>query len=84
MRKETEDWGDYKKLPEDIPDFPLIRKMVLGADSIVHTSRLSDFETNERRMAKLSESMDPCFVCRNASVLQYKQFTNADESTRKG
>ena len=37
MRKETEDWCDYKKLPEEIPQFPLIRWMLLGEDSVVQT-----------------------------------------------
>ena len=50
LRKETKGWGDYKKLPEDIPEFPLIRRMLLGADSIVQTPRLRAFETNERRV----------------------------------
>ena len=31
MREETKGWGDYKKLPEEIPEFPLIRRMFLGA-----------------------------------------------------
>ena len=44
--------------------------MLLGANSVVHTPRLRAFETNERRMAKFSGSMDPCFKGRNAAVLQ--------------
>ena len=55
-------WGDYKKLPEEISEFPLIRRMLLGADSVVQTPRLRAFEVNERRVAKCSEMMDPCFV----------------------
>ena len=35
VREETKDWGDYKKLPEAIPEFPLIRRMLLGAVSVV-------------------------------------------------
>ena len=31
VREETKAWGDYKKLPEAIPEFPLIRRMLLGA-----------------------------------------------------
>ena len=69
VRKETEVWGDYKKLPEEIPEFPLIRRMLLRADSVVHTPRLRAFETNERGMAKLSESLGPFFAGRNAAVL---------------
>ena len=34
-------------------------------------------------MAKFFESMDPCFVGRNAVVLHYTQFEYADESTRR-
>ena len=57
--------------------------MLLGGDSLVHTPRLRAFETNERRMAKFSELMDPCFVGRNATMLQYTQLAYADESTRR-
>ena len=60
MRVETKVWGDYKKLPEEIPEFPLIRRMLLGAVTVVQTPRLRVFETNERRVAKFSETMDPC------------------------
>ena len=57
--------------------------MLLGADSVVQTPRLRAFETNERRVAKFSEMMDPCFVGRNAAVLQYTQFAYTDEATRR-
>ena len=39
LREETKGWGDYKKLPEEIPEFPLIRRMLLGAESVVQTPR---------------------------------------------
>ena len=81
VREETKDWGDYKKLPEAIPKFPLIRRMLLGAVSAVQTPRMGAFETNERRMAKFSEMMDPCFIGKNVAVLQYTQFTYTDEAT---
>ena len=61
----------------------MIRRMLLGADSVVQTPRLRAFETKERRVAKFSETMDPCFVGRNAAVLQYTQFTYTDETTRR-
>ena len=83
VREETKDWGDYKKLPKEIPEFPLIRRMLLGAVSAVQTPRLRAFETNERRIANFSETMDPCFVGRNAAVLQYTQFAYTDEATRR-
>ena len=57
--------------------------MLLGADPVVQTPRLRDFETNERRVAKFSEMMDPCFVGRNAAVLQYTQLAYTDEATRR-
>ena len=53
VREETKGGGDYKKLPEEIREFPLIRRMLLGAVSAVQTPRLRAFETNERRMAKI-------------------------------
>ena len=70
-------------MPEEIPEFPLIRKMLLGAVSAVQNPRLRAFETNERRMAKFSETMDLCFVGRNAAVLQYTQFAYTNEATRR-
>ena len=83
VREETKDWGDYENLPEDIPEFPLIRRMLLGAVSVVQTPRLRAFETNERRVAKFAETMDPCFVGRNAAVLQYTRFAYTDQATRR-
>ena len=83
VREETKDWGDYEKLPEEIPEFPLIRRMLLGAVSVVQTSRLRVFETNERMVAKFSETMDPCFVGRNAAFLQYTRFAYTDQATRR-
>ena len=83
LREETKCCCDYKKLPEEIPEFPLIRRILLGADSAVQTPRLRAFETNERRVAKFSEMMDPCFLGRNAAVLQYTQFAYTDNTTRR-
>ena len=57
--------------------------MLLGAVSVVQTPRLRAFETNERRVAKFSETMDPCFVGRNAAVLQYTRFAYTDQATRR-
>ena len=83
VREETKDWGDYKKLPEEIPEFPLIRRMLLGAVSVVQTPRLRAFETNERREGKFVGTMDTYFVGRNAAVLQYTQFAYTDQATRR-
>ena len=57
--------------------------MLLGAVSAVQTPKMGAFETNERRMAKFSETMDPCFVGRNAAVLQHTQFAYTDQATRR-
>ena len=83
VREETKGWVDYKTLPEKIPEFPLIRRMLLGAVSAVQTPRLRAFETNESRVAKFSETMDPCFVGRNAAVLQHTRFAYTDLATRR-
>ena len=83
MRREIKDWGDYKKLPELIPEYPLIRRMLLRADSILDTPRLRAIKVNERRMAKISKSVDPCFIGRNDAVLQCTQFAHMDASTRR-
>ena len=37
VREETKGWGDYKKQPEEIPEFPLIRRLLHGADTVVQT-----------------------------------------------
>ena len=83
VREETKDWDDYEKLPEEIPEFPLIRRMLLGAVSVVQTPRLRAFETIERRIGKFVETMDPYFVGRNAAVLQYTRFAYTDQATRR-
>ena len=54
---------------EEIPEFPMIKKMLLGAVSAVQTPVMGAFESNERRMSKLSEMIDPCFLGRNVAVL---------------
>ena len=82
VREETKGWGDYKKLPEEIHEFPLIRRMLLGAISLVQAPRLRAFETNEKRVANFAETMDPCFEGRNAAVLQYTRFAYTDQATR--
>ena len=83
VREETKDWGDYEKLPEAIPEFPLIRRMLLGAVSVVQTPRLRAFETNERRIGSFVATMDTFFVGRNAAVLQYTRFAYTDQATRR-
>ena len=83
VREETKDWGDYEKLPEAIPEFPLIRRMLLGAVSVVQTPRLRAFETNERRIGNFVGTMDLYFVGRNAAVLQYTRFAYTDQATRR-
>ena len=57
VREEMKDWGDYEKLPEEIPEFPLIRRLLLGSVYAVQTPRLRAFETNERRIGKFVETM---------------------------
>ena len=83
VREETKDWGDYEKLPEAIPEFPLIRRMLVGAVSVVQTPRLRAFETNERRIEQFVATMDTYFVGRNAAVLQYTRFAYTDQATRR-
>ena len=83
VREETKDWGDYEKLPEAIPEFPLIRRMLLGAVSVVQTPRLRAFETNERRIGNFVATMETYFVGRNAAVLQYIRFAYTDNATRR-
>ena len=83
VREETKDWGDYEKLTEAISEFPLIRRMLLGAVSVVQTPRLRAFETNERRIEQFVATLDTYFVGRNAAVLQYTRFAYTDQATRR-
>ena len=83
VREETKDWGDYEKLLEAIPEFPLIKRMLLGAVSVVQAPRLRAFETNERRIEQFVATMDTYFVGRNAAVLQYTRFAYTDQATRR-
>ena len=83
VREKTKDWADYEKLPEAIPEFPLIRRMLLGAVSVVQAPRLSAFEINERRIEQFVATMDTYFVGRNAAVLQYTRFAYTDQATRR-
>ena len=69
-------------MPEEIPEFPLIKRMLVGAVSVVQTPRLRAFETKERRVAKFSQTMDSCFVGRNAAVLQHTRCVYTDQATR--
>ena len=71
VREETKDWGNYEKLLEEISEFPLIRRILLGAVSVVQTPRLRAIETNERRVGNFVGPMNTYFVGRNAAVLQY-------------
>ena len=59
VRKETEDWDDFKMLPEELPDYHITRRVSLGADSVEYAPRLRAYETNDRGMAKISELKDP-------------------------
>ena len=70
MREETKDWGDYEKLPEEIPEFPLIRRMLLGAVSVVQTPRLRAFETMKggQRNSRKSGSVFCAQECRSVTV----------------
>ena len=83
VREETKYWGDYEKLPEEIPEFPLIRRMLLGAVSVVQAPRLRAFEANERIVGKFVGTMNPYFVGSNASVLQYTRLAYTDQATRR-
>ena len=49
----------------------------------MQTPSLRAFETYDRRVAKFAETMDPCFVGRNAAVLQHTQFAYPDQATRR-
>ena len=83
VREKTKNCVDYEKLPEKIPEFPLITRMLLGAVSVVQTPRLRAFENNERRIEKFVGTMDPYFVGRNAAVFQYTRFAYTDQATRR-
>ena len=58
VKEETKDWGNNRKQTKEISELPLIRRILVGADSVVQTTRLRAFETNKKRMAKFSETRD--------------------------
>ena len=66
-----------------MPDYPLIRRFLLGEDFVVHTQRLREYQTNKRGMASFSNSFDPCFIGRITAMLQYTQLTYLKKSTRR-
>ena len=39
LRKKTEDWKEFKRLPSEIPEYPPIGRMLIGAESVVQTPR---------------------------------------------
>ena len=68
VREATKDWGDYEKLPEAITEFPLIRRTLLGAVSVVQAPRLRASETNERRIEQFVATIDTVYaICLHGS-----------------
>ena len=83
VREGTKDWGDYERLPETIPEFPRIRRMLLGVVSVVQDPRLRALQTNERKVGNFEATMDTYFVGRNGAVLHYTRFAYTDQATRR-
>ena len=52
-------------------------------ENVKNERRLRAFETNERRIGKFVETMDPYFVGRNAAVLQYTHFAYTYQATSR-
>ena len=69
IRNKTENWNE-----EEIPEYPLMKRMLLGADSGVQSPRLRAYETDGRSYGRFSGSMDPVFVNSNAAMMQCTQF----------
>ena len=82
-RKDTNERIDFKELPEETPDYPIIRIFLHGDDSAVYAPRLIAIETNERKMTGFADTTDSCFVSSNAAVLQITHFAYLEESTTK-
>ena len=60
--------------------YPLIGRTSVGAESVVQTPMMGASETNERRIAAFSTSMDPCFLGKKQ---QHTQFAYVEESSRR-
>ena len=84
LRKETEDGNDFRRLPEEKPEYTLIRRILVRAGSAVQMRKMGAFETNERRMAAFSTSMNQCVLGRKDAVLQPTQFAYVEGSTKGG
>ena len=82
-RKDTNERIDFNELPEETPDYPIIRIFLHGDDSAVYAPRLIVIETNERKMTGFADTTDSCFVSSNAAVLQITHFAYLEESTTK-
>ena len=82
-RKETEDWNDFEKLPEKISEYPLIRRLLLGADSVVQSP------PNWARKKLMRDGRDILSLCqwifvRNAAVMQDTHcYTYLEEWTKR-
>ena len=80
LKEETKNCGDYRTLPEETPEYRLIRRMLLGADSVVQTPNLRAFETNNRRMERLTRaSWAETLLCCNTRSLYTRMSRRGDE-----
>ena len=57
LRKATETWNGFRRLPEEMPEYPLIRRILAGTEAVVQTPRMGASETNERRISAFSASI---------------------------
>ena len=83
VREETKDWGDYGKLPEEIPEFPLIRRMLLGAFSVVQTPRLRAFETIGSKILGNDGSVFCGQECRSVTVYAIFLYGSSHEEAHR-
>ena len=70
-------------LPDRCPQYPLIRRMLLGVTSPTLAARIGAAQDVEERMLKWSEGMEPRFSSRNAAALHNFDFIFADIWSRK-
>ena len=74
IREETVDWNDFNEIPEKMPEFSLIWRILLGADSAVYATSFKTLDTNENKRVTFANTVDPFFVSSKNAVLYCTHF----------
>ena len=83
--KENQDtWlAGSRPLPSQCPQYPPIRRMLLGVASPVIVPRIGAARDSEERLRKWSEGMEPRFISWNVAAMHAFDFSFPDAWSRK-